>query len=322
VIRGIHKEVRIVVVFKRLLLAGALLPAVLLLAVPAGGGELEDNLSVYSEKNATGYMQPLADLIGVDLNSGIFRSARIPVSGFRLSLEVPVMMTKVGDDDRTFRAATEEGFFPEQTADAPTVVGPSDAVIVDGSGSTQFAFPGGLDLTSVPMASLQLRIGRLYGTEAILRFLSADIGDDELSKISLFGFGLQHSISQYLKSELPLELSAGFFWQTYKIGENKSGSDLIKGSAFTIGAQGSRQFGKPMMYVEPYGGLSVDTHSMEVAYESEASGEPQNINLNLDRSTNIHLTIGALFRIYYIGGYIDYGFTGRSTFTAGLIFGN
>jgi hypothetical protein len=311
-----------VVVFRRLLLTGVLLPVVVLLAGPVGASQLEDNLSVYSEKNATGYMQPLADIIGVNLNSGLFRSADIPVSGFLLSLEIPVMLTKVRDKDRTFRATTEEGFFPEQTVDAPTAVGPSDAVIVDGVGGTQFAFPGGLDLNSVPLAALQLRIGRLYGTEAIFRYVSADVSDEEIGKVSLFGFGFQHSISQYLESELPLALSAGFFWQTYKIGKNTTGSDLIKGSAFTIGAQGSRKFGQPMIYVEPYGGLSLDTHSMEVAYESEASGEPEDVKLSLDRSTNIHLTIGALFRVYYIGGYIDYGFTGRSTFTAGIIIGN
>jgi len=307
---------------KRFLVVGALLAVIVLLAGPAGASQLEDNLSVYSEKNATGYMQPLADLIGADLNSGLFRSADIPVSGFLLSLEIPVMMTKVRDKDRTFRATTEEGFFPEQTVDAPTAVGPGEAVIVDGVGGTQFAFPGGLDQNSVPLASLQFRIGRLYGTEAIVRYVSADVSDEELGKVTLFGLGAQHSISQYLDKQLPLELSAGLFWQTYKIGKNSAGGDLIKGSAFTIGAQGSKKFGQPMIYVEPYGGLSIDTHSMDIAYESEASGEPEDVTLNLERSTNIHLTVGALFKIYYIGGYIDYGFTGRSTWTAGLIIGN
>lgn len=310
------------VVSRRLLVAGALLPAIMLLAGAVGASELEDNLSVYSEKNARGYMQPLGDLVGVNLNSGLFRSADIPVVGFRLSLEIPAVMTRVRDKDRTFRGTTEEGFFPEQTVDAPTAVGPGDAVIVDGVGGTQFAFPGGLDLNSLPMASFQLRIGRLYGTEAIFRYVSADVSDDELGRVKLFGFGAQHSISQYLKSGLPLDLSAGFFWQTYKIGKNRAGGDLIKGSAFTIGAQGSRKFGLPMIYVEPYGGLSLDTHSMEVNYESEASGEPEDVSLRLDRSTNLHLTVGALFRIYYIGGYADYGFTGRNTFTFGIIIGN
>lgn len=307
---------------KRALIAGALLPAVLLLAGPAPASQLEDNLSVYSDKNARGYMQPLADIFGTDLNSGLFRSAHIPVSGFRLSFEVPAMITKVRDKDRTFRGTTEEGFFPEQTVDAPTAVGPGDAVIVDGVGGTQFAFPGGLDLNSVPLATIQLRIGRLYGTEAIFRYMSADVSDEELGKVRLFGLGAQHSISQYLEGTLPVEVSAGFFWQSYSVGKNRAGGDLIKGSAFTIGAQASRQYGQPMIYIEPYGGLSLETHAMEIAYESEASGEPEDVTLSLDRSTNLRFTIGALFKIYYIGGYGDYSFTGRNTFTFGLIIGN
>ena len=307
---------------KRFVIAGCLLPLVLLVAVPAVADELEDNLSAYSEKNATGYIQPLADLLGANLNSGLFRSARIPESGFRLSFEIPAMITRVSDDDRTFGAVTEEGFFPEQTVDAPTAVGPGEAVIVDGVGGTQFAFPGGLSINSIPLAMIQVRVGRLQGTEAILRYISIDVSDEDLAKVSLFGFGLQHSISQYLESQLPLDLSAGFFWQSYKIGENESGSDLIKGSAFTIGVQGSRQYGKPMMFIEPYAGLALDTHAMEISYESEASGEPEDITLSPDRSTNLHLTMGAMFRIYYIGGYADYGYTGRNTFTFGLIIGN
>lgn len=309
-------------IMRRLVIAGCLLPLVLLLALPAGADELEDNLSVYSEENAAGYIQPLADLLGANLNSGLFRSARIPESGFRLSFEIPAMITRVSDDDRTFSATTEEGFFPEQTVDAPTAVGPGEAVIADGVGGTQFAFPGGLSINSIPLAMIQIRVGRLHGTEAILRYISIDVSDEDLAKVSLFGLGLQHSISQYLQSDLPLDLSAGFFWQSYKIGENESGSDFIKGSAFTIGVQGSRQYGKPMMFIEPYAGLALDTHSMEVSYESEASGEPEDITLNPDRSTNLHLTLGAMFKIYYIGGYADYGFTGRNTFTFGLVIGN
>jgi hypothetical protein len=148
------------------------------------------------------------------------------------------------------------------------------------------------------------------------------VSDDELGKVSLYGFGLQHSISQYIERELPLALAAGFFWQTYKLGENAAGGDLMSGSAFTIGVQGSRCFGDPAIYVEPYGGLSIDTHSMDIAYESEASGEPSDVTLSVDSGTNLHLTIGALFRLYYIGGYADYGYSGRHVFSFGLIIGN
>ena len=164
--------------------------------------------------------------------------------------------------------------------------------------------------------------GTLYGTQAIVRFLYADVGDEELGSVSLFGFGFQHSISQYLERELPLAVAAGFFWQKYTLGTNRAGGDLISGSAFTIGAQGSRRFGQAAVYAEPYGALSLDTHSMDVTYESEASGEPDNVTLDVGSGTKLHLTIGAMFRLYYIGGYADYSFSGKSVFSFGLIIGN
>jgi len=310
-----------VALFRRFLVTGALLPVIVLLAGPVGA-QLEDNLSLYSEKNATGYMQPLADAVGADFNTGLFRTARIPKSGILVSFEIPVMLAKFKDDHRTFRATTEEGFFPQQTVDAPTAVGPSDAVIVDGVGDTQFAFPGGLYVNSFALAAPQLRIGYLYGTQAIIRYFAANVGDDELGSVSLFGFGLQHSISQYIERPLPLDLAAGFFWQKYKIGENEAGEDLLSGSAFTIGVQGSRRFGQTALYVEPYGSLSLDTHSMDVTYERETLGTTEDVTLEMDSGTDLHFTIGALLKLYYIGGYVDYGFSGNNTFSFGLIIGN
>jgi hypothetical protein len=312
-----------VVVLRPALQAGAYILCLFLLT-GAAGAQLGDNLSVYSEKNATGYIQPLADAVGVDLNSGIFRSAHIPASGFHLSLEVPVMIAKFGDDDRTFTATTEEGFYPEQSVEAPTVAGPSDALIADGAGGTQFAFPGGLDLNSFALASPQLRVGSYRGTDLIFRFLAVDVGDDndELGSVSLFGLGVQHSISQYLEREIPVELAAGFFWQTYSIGKNESGSDLLSGTAFTLGVQASRRFGRRALYLEPYGGLSIDNHSLEVSYESDTSGEPSDVTLDAGYGTTYRLLIGATFRIYYLAGYIDYNITTINTISFGITIGN
>jgi hypothetical protein len=307
----------------RLLLA--IVAPVVLAALSAApvAAQVEDNLSVYSAKNAAGYLQPLADAVGADLDSGIFRSAYISESGFHLSVEIPAMLAKFGDDDRTFGAATEEGFYPEQTVNAPTVAGRSDAVIVDGEGGTSFAFPGGLDLNSFALAAPQLRVGSFRGTDVIFRYIALDVSDeDEFGSASLFGFGIQHSISQYLQNDLPLELAAGFFWHKYSLGTNKAGDDLMSGSAFTIGVQGSRRFGTPGLFVEPYGGLSLDTHSMEVAYESQVTGESENVTLDMDSGTDLHLTVGVLVRLYYIGGYVDYGFSGMRTFSFGITLGN
>ena len=97
----------------------------LCLAAPLSA-QIEDQLSAYTGANATGYLQPLANAFGADLNSGIFRSASIPRMRPKIRLEFQVMSVLFGDDDKTFRAITERGFTPQTYANAPTVVGPEE----------------------------------------------------------------------------------------------------------------------------------------------------------------------------------------------------
>ncbi len=220
------------------------LALLLCLATPLSA-QIEDQLSAYTGANATGYLQPFSSAFGADLNSGIFRSASIPKMRPKIRLELQVMSVIFGDDDKTFRAVTERGFTPVTYANAPTVVGSGKALIVEGDGGTAFAFPGGFDLHSFALAAPQLRAGGLFGTEVIFRYFALDVGgsgdsedsedsDSGLGKISLFGIGLKHSVSQYLPPLFPVDISAGFFWQSFSLGENKSGDKLLSSHAFSM----------------------------------------------------------------------------------------
>jgi hypothetical protein len=290
----------------------------LLTAAAPSFAQIEDQLSAYTGKNATGYLQPLADAFGADLNGGLYHSAHIPEMGLYISLELNVMSVLFGDDERTFRATTESGFTPEQTATAPTVVGDGKAVIVPGDGGTQFAFPGGFDLNSFAIAVPQLRIGSIRGTQALIRYFAMNTGDVELGDISLFGIGARHSISQYFRPGFPVDIAGGFFWQTFSLGENKRGDDLISTSAFTVGVQASRRF----VVLEPYGGLSLDTHSMDVSYESDALGAKERIDIDFGSSTSLHLTLGLGLNFTYAKAYFEYNIASMSSFSFGFALGN
>ena len=113
------------------------------LSVASVHAQVEGNLSSYTGKNAEGYLKPLQEGFGSALQDALFRSAFIPETGPQVSVGVNVMFVKFGDDDRTFSATTEEGFFPETTMDAPTVVGDTLAVRVNGNGGAVAFFPGG-----------------------------------------------------------------------------------------------------------------------------------------------------------------------------------
>ena len=66
-----------------LLLAGAL---VLLNASGRSESSLEKTLKLYGEKEVEGYIQPIADLFGANMQAGWFHSAAIPTTGDRKSV--------------------------------------------------------------------------------------------------------------------------------------------------------------------------------------------------------------------------------------------
>jgi hypothetical protein len=233
-----------------------------------------------------------------------------------------LMAVLFGDYDKTFRATTEGDFMPRQTAEASTVVGPGDATVVPGQAGTSFMFPGGFNIHSFTLAVPQLRFGSYMGTEALIRYIAFDVGDLELGNISLFGFGLRHSISQYLDPEFPVDLAGGFFWQSFKIGKNTAGDDLLTSSAFTIGAQASKRFIYGVLSVEPYTGLSLDRFSMDVSYESEALGDAEMIALDFGTDTALRFTLGLALNLPVVNGHAEYSVAGQRSFSLGLSIGN
>jgi hypothetical protein len=291
------------------------------LAVPATA-QVEDALSAYTGRNATGYVQPLADAFGAELNDAFYRTAYIPKTGVRVSLEVLVMGVMFGDDDRTFNATTEQGFIPETTVSAPTIVGDGKAVIVNGQGGTSFAFPGGFNLNSFGLAVPQIRISSFKGTEAVVRYIAFNTGDAELGDLSLYGLGARHSISQYFEEDFPVDIAAGFLWQSFSVGENEAGNDLISTSAFTAGVQGSKRLPAGFATFEPYTGLSIDTFKMDVEYQADIDGSEADIDLDFERETSLHWTIGLSLNLVAAAIYGEYNVASQNSFSFGVAFGN
>lgn len=290
---------------------------VAVLAVPAGA-QVQDQISVYTGSNAVGYLQPLADAFGATLNDAFFYSAYIPPSGFRISLEVPVMGVIFEDGDKMFTATSEGGFMPTTTTSVPTVVGNSKAVIVPGQSGTSFAYPGGLDVNSFGVAVPQLRISSLKGTEAIVRWIAFDTGDVEFGDINLFGIGGRHSISQYLEAP-PVDVSVGLMYQTFDLGENTFGNDFVASTAFSIGAQGSKRFPIGFLTFEPFTSLSFDRFKMDVEYDDAANAKQ---TVEFDAESTVKWTLGAGFN--FVAGHLwgAYNLASTNSFSFGLALGN
>lgn len=285
----------------------------LLQAVPAAA-QVENRLAAYTGRNASGYLEPLVDAFNTMLNSGLFHSAHIYKNGVYASLEFNFMRVYFEDEDRTFTATTELGFQPEQTAEAPTVIGAKEAVYVEGRGGTRFAFPGGFGLKSFSFAAPQIRFGTLYGTEALFRYLFLNTGTEDLGSLNLFGFGLRHDISRHINIDLPVDISAGFFWQRFSMGENKRGDDLLTAKTFSLGFHVS----KKLKRVEPYAGLSYDRFSMAVSYLTDSGDSSDAIDLSFASRENIHVALGLSLNLAFMTIQGEYNIAAQNAFSIGL----
>lgn len=302
--------------WRAILRRGLMTGVLLTFAAAPALAQIEDQLSVYTGDNAVGYLQPLADALGASLNDGFYQSARIPRAGVKVGVELKLMGVMFGDDDRSFSANSEGSFQPETTAEVPTVVGDPNAVFVNGQGGATFAFPGGLDLSSFALPVPQLRVSGIAGSEGLLRWVSLDTGDSELGKVSLFGLGVRHSLSQYMASP-KFDLAAGLLWQHFNVGENSAGGDLMSTSAFSVGLQASKRYGAAIT-VEPFAGLSLDTFAMEVDYEHEGG---ESLHLDFDRATTFHLTLGAGLNLKIVNLSAAYSFAEHNSFNLGVSLG-
>jgi hypothetical protein len=295
----------------------AVLGLVLLALALAPGGaraddfSFEDNLSSYTGPNAKGYMEPLKIGIGAGLNTGLYSSGFVPREGFGFRIEGRGMIIAFKDEDATFQAVTEDYFPSQQTVEAPTAVGPEDAVTVTdpGSGAT-FAFPGGLNLENLGLAAPQLVVGNLMGTEGILRYISVDAGE-AVGDVTLFGIGARHSISQYFTG-LGVNMSALFFYQDFEMGDK-----LVDAKAWTLGVQASKRYSM----FEPYAGLSLDSFQMDIEYDTDVSGQNESVKVEFESETHMHLTLGTALHIGFMHLTGEFNAAERSGFTLGLGFG-
>ena len=80
--------------------------------------DLENVLKQYDEATVSGYTQPLADLVGANMNAGLLSHRYIPPTGLRLALKFVGMGAVVGDDQKSF-TLTLPSSFSQRTMEAP-----------------------------------------------------------------------------------------------------------------------------------------------------------------------------------------------------------
>jgi len=280
---------------------------ILLIFTSVSAQDLEEGVSSYTSANGKLYIQPLADVFGANLNSGWFHSARIKRWGFHMSFGLIAMAAPISESQRTFIAVPDAVWNPDPGTELPTIFGTTDPQYIPSLDDT---VSGAFDAKWFPFAVPQLTIGNIFGTEFTLRYISLNI-DDEIGTIKLFGWGVRHSISQYIPF-LPVELSVGYFGQRFTIGE------VIEALSFYTGVQASFHLGMLCFY----SGIGYENASLDLNYEHELEdGTVQAIFFNLDSKNRYRLTAGILFDLPVVKIFFDYNLAAQQTFSAGIALG-
>ncbi len=281
----------------------------------AVGQDLEDYLSKYTQDNGRKYLQPFADAFSADLNSGLYHQALIKKKGFQLYIGVVGQVAVVPDDQKYFGAYTESNLYPsEGPHKVPTVFGPKDPVVIPveaSGGLLDYAFPAGFNVDYMPLATPQLTIGSLLGSDVTVRFITVDLED--LGNLDLFGWGIRHNLNQYL-TFLPVDVAVGYYSQSFKIG------DYMDANASLLSLQGS--YSIPVITF--YGGLGLENSSMDVQYTYTGEGDlpgsqtEEAIKFDLEGANSLRFTMGLTVNLGPLKINGDYNIAKQNTFSAGV----
>lgn len=191
--------------------------------------------------NAPLYLAPITNGVSAALNRGTFFTARPRGAvGFEVGIVamgawvpevdesfVPVLPAQVTFDGQTF-----DDPYGTSAEPTPTVAGEGDGVVIQpgaelaaaavaaGRDPSELAlrFPGGLDVPVVPFAVLHGALGLPGGTEVSIRGFPSIELHGAIGGIGALGFGVTHSLSQYLPLQV-LNVAAHLSWQSTDVGD-------------------------------------------------------------------------------------------------------
>lgn len=284
--------------------------AVLLAPAPVLA-QLTENLGGLTDENFPGYLGPMNTGLSGTMNAGIFRTGHVPKTALDIHVDLIIMAVGFADEDMVYVPIDPEGFTSLEPTGVPTVIGDPDGVIVPGEDGPSQIHPGGFNLDGFEIAAPQISIGSVFGTRALIRYFSLDLGDSEIGSFNYLGIGGQHSISQWIP-DLPIDLAAGFFWQQFKVGD-----DVIDAKATQVNVTASKQY----RYIRPYLGFGIDTIEMDAKYEDEEDPD-ESFDVTLDRETNARLTAGVAASVPYFSAFFEISSAAATSIAIGLSFGN
>lgn len=288
--------------------------AVLFVATPVRGQSgLESVIQQYSAATIRGYIQPLADALVANLSIGYINSTSSPRK-FSLSLEAIAMTAAIDETMRTYTANTPNGFQPP-THQTPTIFGGTAQPVSHSTipGISYRGSDGLVDAEYFPTAAPQLRLGGILGTELVVRYASSSmvpfLDEEDFPDLTLFGVGVQHSISQYLK--LPIDLSIGGSINSLKFG------DIVDLSSTSFGLNVGKSFG----LLGLSGGIASEGGTMNLTYTSTDPNASGGVDVDVEVKRAMRFRAGASLSLGFLRLFGDAAFGDVTSYAGGLRFG-
>jgi hypothetical protein len=274
--------------------------------------DLEKTLRQNTSATVSGYIQPVADMFGANMHTGYYHTADVEKWGLHISLDFVAMGAMVKDDQKNYSAPAPAGFNPG-TFQTATLFGGKGTEVTDVRTGLKFRGSDGIiNASYFPLAVPQLTIGNIYGTQAMIRFvtLPASLSNGKLPAITLWGLGARHSISQYIP-KFPVDLAAGLYFNSFTFG------DMIDFKGVALNAQASKSWS----ILTVYGGLQWEQSKMTLSYISTDVSAPP-VDITLDGANAFRFTAGLALGLGPLKLFGDVNFGSVTTLSAGFGFGN
>jgi hypothetical protein len=299
---------------------------------------LPDQLAKIALNNLPGYLEPLTSGMGASMNSGFYHSADIhSILGFDIGIKVGVTMLK--DENKTFNFVMPPTIGPYSTANgdydavvsSPTAVGNAKGVDVKikqgpAAGTTIFTTPDGYNftfpgspITGVPAGAIQAAVGLPLGFEVMGRFIPT-VSAGDAGKIGLTGFGLRHSIDQYIPF-CPVNIAVHFMAQKLTLND-KNDNKVFSASATAYGAEVS----KSLIFFTLYGGFQMEKSSFDLEPYQYKPNATTNISIpgqTFEGAKKSRVHAGVRILLLFINLHADYAFASTypvATIGAGITF--
>ena len=223
--------------------------------------DLIDRIVGIGENLLAGYAQPLVNVFGTGISTGLFHSAYShDLLGFDFGIRL--MYINIPRSARYFNGtvvvcslALDSTFqlvqYEMEVESLSTIFGPWDTTVVPTQGyavAIPPVIPGGFNISNIPLAMPQLNIGLIFGSEIAIRYVPITF---EGARIRFLGFGVKQQLNKLPPlslARLPFAIAVAGAYQRFTV-ETASRDIVVSSKALNLQAIVSAKIGvfEPML---------------------------------------------------------------------------